>query len=150
MPPTHGSEAPALVSPERRQARLRELAEQVISFLETGAAPEGLFTDDVFCDFTPPQWRLQAAGIEDTVALRRAGHPAPGRVPRSRFDETRTGFVLEVEEEWEQDGESWYCRELIRADVSDGSISQISVYCTGDWDRERVARHAATVPLLRR
>jgi len=70
-------------------------------------------------------------------------------VPRSRFDATATGFVLEVEEEWEQDGDSWYCRELFRADVSDGSISELSVYCTGDWDSESVRRHAEAVHLLR-
>ena len=127
----------------------RELAAKFIAFLETGAAPEGLFTADAFCDFTMPQWRLQAQGIEDIVALRKAGHPGPGRVPRSRFDATAAGFVLEVEEEWDHDGESWYCRELFRADVADGAVSQISVYCTGDWDRARVVRHRKTVELLR-
>jgi hypothetical protein len=127
----------------------REVADALVSFLETGTPPEGLFTAEVFCDFTMPQWRLQAAGIEDVVALRKGGHPAAGRVPRSRLDATTTGFVLEVEEEWDQDNESWYCRELIRADVSDGAISQLSVYCTGDWDSELVARHAAAVQLLR-
>jgi hypothetical protein len=128
----------------------RDLADRLVSFLETGGAPDGLFTTDVFCDFTMPQWRLQAQGIDDVVAMRLAGHPQPGRIPRSRFDATTTGFVLEVEEQWEQDGESWYCRELFRADVADGAISQISVYCTGDWDPARVARHAATVHLIRR
>lgn len=127
----------------------REVADELVSFLETGTPPDGLFTAEVFCDFTMPQWRLQAAGIEDVVALRKGGHPAAGRVPRSRLDATTTGFVLEVEEEWDQDNESWYCRELIRADVSDGAISQLSVYCTGDWDSELVARHAAEVQLLR-
>jgi hypothetical protein len=57
--------------------------------------------------------------------------------------------VLEVEEEWDQDGDTWYCRELLRADVTDGAISQISVYCTGDWDGALVARHRETVGLLR-
>ncbi|MFN8035540.1 MAG: hypothetical protein U0V73_06370 [Acidimicrobiia bacterium] len=125
------------------------LADRFITFLETGTPPDGLFRDDVFCDFTMPQWRLQAGGVDGLVALRRAGHPGPGRVPRTRLDATATGFVLELEEEWEQGGESWYCREMFRADVSDGLVSQLSVYCTGDWDRARVARHAATVELLR-
>ncbi|MEU1285655.1 hypothetical protein [Kitasatospora sp. NPDC005856] len=129
--------------------RLRETAADFVAFLETGTPPTGLFTTDVFCDFTMPRWRLQARGVDDAVALRRAGHPGPSRVPRSRFDATPTGFVLEVEERWEQDGESWYCRELFRADVSEGSISDLSVYCTGDWDRARVAEHARAVPLLR-
>jgi hypothetical protein len=127
----------------------RELAAGLIGFLESGTAPDGLFADEVFCDFTMPQWRLQAQGPRAVVALRKSGHPGPGRVPRSRFDATATGFVLEVEEEWEQDGESWYCRELFRADVADGAIAQISVYCTGDWDRALVARHRQTVTLLR-
>jgi hypothetical protein len=130
-------------------AQCRELAAKFVSFLETGVAPEGLFTPDAFCDFTMPQWRLQFQGADALVAGRLGSHPTPGRVPRSRLDATATGFVLELEEEWEQDGESWYCRELFRADVADGSISELAVYCTGDWDRELVARHRATVQLLR-
>lgn len=125
------------------------LAERLIAFMETGVVPDGLFAEDVFTDFTMPQWRLQGGTREQLVALRLSGHPGPGRVPRSRLDATTTGFVLEVEEEWEQGGESWYCRELLRADVSDGVISQLSVYCTGDWDRARVAEHARAVQLLR-
>ena len=152
MPHTRKDEAPVpsgapVSGPE---ATARDLAGQMIMFMETGTPPEGLFTPDVFCDFTLPQWRLQAQGIEDVTALRRAGHPDPSRIPRSRFDPTSTGFVLEVEEQWDSGAESWYCRELIRADISDGAVSQISVYCTGDWDRERVRRHAETVPLIRR
>jgi hypothetical protein len=125
------------------------LAAQLISFLETGEAPDGLFTADVFCDFTPPAWRLQAKGIADSVALRKAGHPMTGRVPRSRLDVTGRGFVLEVEETWDGDGGEWYCRELMRADISGGSISAISVYCTGDWDPAQRAAHAGQVTLLR-
>ncbi len=72
----------------------RELAGKLIEFLETGEAPSGLFSDDVFVDFTMPQWRLQAQGVRQAGEMRRAGHPGPGRVPRSRFDPTATGFVL--------------------------------------------------------
>ncbi|MDT4926081.1 MAG: hypothetical protein QOG01_3794 [Pseudonocardiales bacterium] len=130
--------------------RSRELADKFIEYLETGTAPEGLFAPDVFVDFTMPLWRLQAANAEDALGLRRAGHPAPGRVPHSRFDRTETGFVLEVEETWEQDGHGWYCRELFRADVGGAGITALSVYCTGDWDEARVAEHARAVTLIRR
>ncbi len=131
----------------------RRAASLLIRFLETGTPPPGLFADSVFCDFTSPRWRLQAAGIAEVVNLRRAGHPGPGRVTRSRCDPTPTGFVLEVEEEWSHAGESWYARELFRADVTDatgeGQITALSVYCTGDWDRSRRAQHAREVRLLR-
>lgn len=127
----------------------RVLADQFIGYLESGVAPDGMFAPDVFLDFTMPLWRLQANSAADALAARAAGHPWPGRVPRSRFDRTDTGFVLEVEETWDADGDTWYCRELFRADVTDGAISQLTVYCTGDWDSARVAEHRASVPLIR-
>jgi hypothetical protein len=70
-------------------------------------------------------------------------------MPRQRCAALQSGFVLEVEEEWGQAGESWYCRELFRADVQGESISALAVYCTGDWDRARRAEHARSVRLLR-
>jgi hypothetical protein len=66
-----------------------------------------------------PRWRLQAAGIDGVVALRKAGHPGPGEVPRWRCDATENGFVLEFEERWQQDGKDWYSREIARADAPD-------------------------------
>jgi hypothetical protein len=134
---------------ETEEAVRRQLASKLISFMQTGDAPEGTFTADVFCDFSMPQWRLQAQGLDDVVGLRKGGHPWPGRVPRSRFDLTTNGFVLEIEEEWDNDGSAWYCRELFRADVSDGAISELAVYCTGDWNADQVASHREAVSLLR-
>jgi len=133
------------VTPERGH----ELAEGLVSFMETGTAPDGLFAADVFCDFTMPRWRLQARGLGPLLELRRQGHPGDGKVPRSRCDPTPNGFVLEVEEEWRQDGEDWYAREMFRADVTGDSIVQLSVYCTGDWDGARRQQHSREVQLLR-
>lgn len=124
-------------------------AARLVRFLETGEVTAGLFTDDVFCDFTLPLWRLQAEGVTDVVALRRSGHPGPGRVIGRRCDSTERGFVLEIEESWEDKGETWYCRELIRCDLRGDSIEAISVYCTGDWTAARVSQHARDVRLLR-
>ena len=129
--------------------RSHDLAEKLIEFMETGAPPAGLLAPDVFLDLTMPTWRLQASGIEDTVALRKQGHPSTGTVPRWRFDPTPTGFVLEIEEDWTDDDGRWTCRELFRADVGDEGITELSVYCTGDWDEARRAEHAAQVTLLR-
>jgi hypothetical protein len=131
------------------EERSHALAEKFVTFLETNTAPDGLFAPDVFCDYVPPLWRLQAAGIEDVVALRKAGHPCEGRVTRWRFDPTPTGFVLEWEEVWEQGGKDWSARELMRADVSDEGITAVAVYCTGDWDQARREQHARAVTLLR-
>ncbi|HLZ72715.1 MAG TPA: hypothetical protein VKV26_22655 [Dehalococcoidia bacterium] len=127
----------------------QELSTKLIQFLETGDPPEDLFAPDVFCDFTSPSWRLQAQGRDAVVRLRRSGHPSSGRVPRHRVDPTPAGFVLEVEEQWRDRGQDWYCRELFRADIQDGCITELSVYCTGDWDAAQRARHRREVKLLR-
>lgn len=122
---------------------------RLIAFLETGDAHPDLFTADAFVDFTSPRWRQQARGRNDVIAMRRNGHPSPGKVTRWRADATATGFVIELEEQWEAGGEQWYCREMFRADVDNGAISELSVYCTGDWDTGRRAQHAREVCLLR-
>jgi len=38
---------------------------------------------------------------------------------------------------------------MLRADVVDGAIAQLSVYCTGDWDEARQREHRVAVPLVR-
>jgi hypothetical protein len=137
------------VSKAVASAQTSEIAAQFVRYLETGEPTPGLFTARVFCDFTLPRWRLQAQGVDPVLALRKQGHPCPGKVPRYRVDPTPTGFVLEVEEEWSAGGEDWYCREIFRADLVDGAIDSLSVYCTGDWDTSRRAQHAREVQLPR-
>ena len=129
--------------------RSHQLAEKFVAFLETGDIAEGLFAPDVFCDLTVPLWRLQAEGIEGVSALRKEGHPWPGKVTNWRFDPTPTGFVIEFAEAWDADGQHWTCRELARADVGDEGIAEMSVYCTGDWDEAQQRHHAEAVTLLR-
>jgi hypothetical protein len=122
---------------------------RLIEFLETNEPPEGLFAPDVFVDLSVPQWRLQANTAEEAVVLRTDGHNRPGQVRVERLSQTNTGFTMEFEERWEQAGQHWYCREMIRADVVDDAIVELAVYCTGDWDEATQREHAGTVRLLR-
>ena len=78
-----------------------------------------------------PLWRLQAGTAQDSIDLRRAGHPMTGRVPRSRLDLTERGFVLEVEEAWQDRSEDWYCRERAEARGRRGSGGLITADQTG-------------------
>jgi len=131
------------------ESRAQKLSRDLIAFLESGKPSDGLFAPDVFFDVTVPHWRLQAEGRNEAVALRRQQHPAPGRVVRSRLDETSSGFVLEFEERWHERGRDWYAREIARADIDEHGITQLSVYCTGDWDDTREDEHRRAVRLLR-
>ena len=128
---------------------MQVLSEKIVNFLETGQAPDGLFRPDVFLDLTMPAWRIQTAGAEDLIAVRKQGHPGPGTVARWRADPTPSGFVLEFDERWSGEGQQWYAREMMRIEVIEGTIAELTVYCTGDWDEARQAEHAAAVTLIR-
>lgn len=125
------------------------VVEKLVRYLETGSAPQGLFAPDVFADLTVPLWRVQAADARGLLALRADFHPCPGKVRVERVEATEHGFLLEFEERWRDGGQDWYSREMLRADLRDELITELSVYCTGDWDEERRSQHASTVCLIR-
>jgi hypothetical protein len=130
------------------ETSMQPIAEKLVSYLETGEAPADLFTEDVFCDFTPPLWRIQARGLEDVLAIRPRGHPAAGRVPRCTVQPTPDGFVMELEERGPTPRATGTCREAIVARVRGASICRLAAYCTGDWDAARQQAHASQVMLL--
>lgn len=121
----------------------------LVRFLETGTVPGGLFAPDAFADLSLPHWRIQATSADEIVAIRAAEHPFPGQVRVEHVEQTERGFTIEFEERWENGGQRWYSREMIRADLSDGAITELAIYCTGDWDEARQREHAEAVTLLR-
>ncbi|MGW7681555.1 hypothetical protein ACWGID_12490 [Kribbella sp. NPDC054772] len=123
---------------------------RLVEWLETGVPPEGTFAVDCFADLSTPHWRMQYGSGAATIAARRELHPFPGVVRVERVRRTDGGFVIAFEERWRHDGQDWYCREQIAADVNAvGEMSELSVYCTGDWDEAAQAQHADEVRLLR-
>ena len=131
---------------EGEEARL---AQALVDWLETGDRPDDLFAEEVFTDLSLPQWRLQAVGPRETFELRAASHRYPGDVAVRGLDRTSRGFLIEFEERWVADGQEWYCRELVHCHVSGDRVTQVSVYCTGDWDEAVQRRHADQVRLTR-
>ena len=120
-----------------------------VAFLEMGAT-EGLFAPDVFADITLPHWRVQVQGATETIAAKNSFHPPAGRTRIEKVLPGERGYTLKVEERWEDSEQRWYCREVFLCDLDDqGRITELSAYCTGDWDEAAVARHAEAVTLLR-
>ncbi len=130
-------------------ATVRASVDRFVAFLETGAS-EGLFAADVFADISLPHWRLQVRGATEMIAAKTSLHPPAGRTRVEKVLVADNGYTLKVEERWEDAGGQWYCREAFLCDLDDeGRITEISVYCTGDWDEAARARHAEAVTLLR-
>ena len=128
---------------------VRTSIERLVDFLEVGAT-DGLFADDVFADITLPHWRVQAQGAANVIESKNGMHAPKGRTRIEKVMPSASGYTIKVEERWEEDGQQWYCREAFICDLdAAGLITEISVYCTGDWDEAAVAAHAAAVTLLR-
>jgi hypothetical protein len=134
---------------ERGQPDTSGVVAKLIRFLETGSVPDGLLAPGAFADLSLPHWRIQAGTAEEIVAIRAEGHSGPGQVRVERVEQTGRGFTIEFEERWDSEGQRWYCREMIRADVVDGSIVELSIFCTGDRDEARQREHAQVVRLIR-
>jgi hypothetical protein len=139
----------AIAATAELEGGLADLAQELVTWLETGVRPEGMLAEDVFADLTVPHWRLQARGVDPVFHLREDSHPFSGRVRVEALDRTSRGFLLQFEERWAAEGQQWYCRELIHCVVRDGRIGELAIYCTGDWDQAVQQRHAEQVRLLR-
>jgi hypothetical protein len=140
--------ATAPVHPDQTAAGEIELdpATRLVHWLETGVRRPGLFAEDVAADLSLPCWRIQTRGADAAYRLREENHPFRGEVRVEALDSTARGFLLQFEERWASGGQRWYCRELIHGVVRDGLITELVVYCTGDWDEDTQARHRMANP----
>lgn len=91
---------------------------QLIRYLETGVAAEGLF----------------ARGVVAALAVR---NPPPGRVRVARVEPTGRGFTMEFEDVWEDGGRHRSSREMLRADVVGSTIVEIALYGAGETRARR-------------
>ena len=82
-----------------------------------------------------------------SLSEKRSPRPRQGAALAVRSD--AGGVRHRVEERWKDGGHDWYAREMARAEVIDGAVSSLSVYCTGDWDENRRIQHAGEVTLSR-
>jgi hypothetical protein len=125
------------------------LVQGLVRVLETGEGGAENFAPAALFDLNVPAWRFQVRGADafnewwhEEVAHR-------GRVTVGRSAPTPSGFVLETAIEFEHDGKGLYARQMCLAEVSDGRIVELAVYCTGDWDAQTRAKQAREAPMIR-
>jgi hypothetical protein len=129
-------------------ATAQELSERLADVFRTADVGDVL-SDDVFLDGHPPLWRFQLQG-RDTLAAWLAGYSPDGAdVAVVRTVPTVSGFVTELVGRHVEDGEEITDRKIVLCEVRGNRISELTIYCSGDWDAELRARHAAEAPILR-
>jgi ABC-type oligopeptide transport system substrate-binding subunit len=97
-------------------SELADLAQQFVTWLETGTRPDGMFGEDVLADLSVPQWRVQTQGADATFHLREDDHPFQGEVRVEALDRTARGFLIQFEERWAAGGQRWYCRDPLHGE----------------------------------
>jgi len=126
----------------------QELSERLADVFRAGEATDVL-SDDVFLDGNPPLWRFQLRGRDAFDAWIKSFMSGGADTTVVRTIPTVTGFVTEFVGRHDEDDGEITDRKIILAEVRDGRVAELTVYCSGDWDGELRARHAAEAELIR-
>ena len=129
-------------------AAAQELSERLADVFRTADAGDVL-TDDVFLDGHPPLWRFQLRGRDTFAAWLQDYSPDGADVTVVRTIPTASGFVTELVGRHQEDGQEMTDRKIVLCEVRGNRISELTVYCSGDWDSQLRARHAAETRLIR-
>lgn len=138
----------ALGSTVLDDAVAQELSERLADVFRTADASDVL-TEDVFLDGHPPLWRFQLQGRDTFDAWLEGYTPDGAETTVVRTIPTVTGFVTELVGRHDEDGEEMTDRKIVLCEVRGGRIAELTIYCSGDWNAELRARHAAEASLIR-
>lgn len=138
----------ALESTILDDAAAQELSERLADVFRTADVGDVL-AEDVFLDGHPPLWRFQLQGRDTFAAWLQGYSPDGAETTVVRTIPTATGFVTELLGRHDEDGEEMTDRKIILCEVRGGAIAELTVFCSGDWDAELRARHAAEGQLIR-
>lgn len=129
-------------------AAAQELSERLADVFRTADVGDVL-TEDVFLDGHPPFWRFQLQGRDTFAAWLSDFSPDGSDTTVIRTIPTSTGFVTEFAGRHFDEGEEMTDRKILLCTVRDGRVAELAVYCSGDWNAELRARHAAEAPIIR-
>jgi hypothetical protein len=129
-------------------AKAQKLSERLADVFRTAEVGDVL-SDDVFLDGHPPLWRFQLQGRAVVGAWLKDYSPDGADITVARTVPTAGGFVTELVGRHHEDDELITDRKIVLCGVRDGQVAEMTIYCSGDWDPELRARHAAETTLIR-
>jgi ketosteroid isomerase-like protein len=129
-------------------ATAQELSERLADVFRT-ADVDDVLADEVFFDGHPPLWRFQLRGRDAFSHWLKGYTPHGAETTVVRTIPTATGFVSELVGRRDEEGEEMTDRKIVLCEVRAGRIAELTVYCSGDWNAELRARHAAETELIR-
>jgi hypothetical protein len=128
---------------------MERLSQRFAEVFENPDSAEDVLSSDVFLDLNMPVWRFQLQGAKAFAAQLEEIHEGDVRIEVLRTVPTISGFVTEHEEHQDVHGQDLTARRLWLCEVRHGRIVEAAGYCSGEWDAELRARHAAEAPMIR-
>ena len=132
------------ISPETAE----RLSQQFAEVFQTLDAGEHVFSPDALFDLNMPVWRFQLLGPRAFESQLKQIVEGEVRIDVLRTVATTSGFVTEHEEHQNVHGQDLTARRLWLCEVQNGRITKSIGYCSGEWDEELRARHAAEAPMI--
>jgi hypothetical protein len=128
---------------------VEQLSRRFAGVFEDPGSAGHAFSSDAFFDLNMPVWRFQIEGPGAFASQLEQINEGDVRIKVLRTIPTSSGFVTEHEEHQDVGGQDLTARRLWLCEVRDGRIVEAVGYCSGEWDEELRARHAAEAPMLR-
>ena len=129
---------------------VERLSQQFAEVFQTLDAGQHVFSPDVIFDLNMPVWRFQLQGPRAFESQLKQIVEGEVRIDLLRTVATTSGFVTEHEEHQNVRGQDLTARRLWLCEVQEGRITGVIGYCSGEWDEELRARHAAEAPMIRK
>ncbi len=134
------------VSKPEREAMVIEQLRRCLETADWDALAD-VYAPDALLDANVPQWRFQRKGLEEIVDQYRTWYPARVRLVEWKPVPTAFGAVVQ-QADWSEHGdEELYARSLHVFRVDGGLVGHHLLYCTGQWHRRDVERHALEAPI---
>ena len=130
-------------------AAIEQLSRRFAGVFEHPDTAEEVLSSDVFLDLNMPVWRFQLQTPAAFAAQLEQINEGDVRIEILRTVPTVSGFVTEHEEHQQVADQELTARRLWLCEVTDGLIVEAVGYCSGEWDEDLRARHAADAPMIR-
>lgn len=110
-----------------------------------------VYASDALFDVNVPEWRFQRKGPDEIADQYRSWGSELSNLSLStyRAEEIPGGFIVELEERYQSEGDDCLSRQLHIVKVADGKVAEQVMYCTGVWGSETIKRQAAEAPMVR-
>jgi hypothetical protein len=115
----------------------------LLAGIETGAIPEGVFSDNAILDATVPNWRFTTRGAAAVRAELARWYGDPGTfedLHRTRLDD---GELVEFTLNWEENGVPHRCHQAHILRLRDTQVASDTAFCGGRWPAPLIAEMTA-------